>query len=177
MSNIVYIATSIDGYIAGPNGDLDWLHSIPNPDNHDFGFADFMNRIDAIIMGRNTFETVCGFGGDWPYIKPVFVLSNSLRSISGKFKSKTELVKGDISDIEKQLHQKGYKHFYIDGGVTIQNFLKEDKIDEMIINTVPILLGGGAPLFEYLPELIAFDLVTSEVLLNSMVKNHYRRKR
>ena len=79
MPNIVYIATSLDGYIADKSGKLDWLHSIPNPDNLDFGFADFMNRIDAIVMGRNTFETVCGFEGMWPYSKRVFVLKNCCR--------------------------------------------------------------------------------------------------
>jgi dihydrofolate reductase len=176
MPNIVYIGISLDGYIADINGKLDWLQSIPNPDNHDFGFADFMNRIDAIIMGRNTFDTVCDFEGEWPYNKPVFVLSNSLNSIPVKYSGKAELIKGDLSDIESKLYQKGYKRFYIDGGVTIQNFLEEDKIDEMIITTIPILLGGGTPLFGKLPKQKAFELVKSDVLLDAMVKSHYRRK-
>lgn len=72
MSNIVYIATSLDGYIAGPNNDMDWLHQVPNPDGSDFGFADFMANIDALVMGRNTFEMVLSFGVEWPYNKPVF---------------------------------------------------------------------------------------------------------
>jgi dihydrofolate reductase len=76
MSNIVFIATSIDGYIADKDGGLDWLHATPNPDNHDLGYADLMSRIDALVMGRKTFDTVCGFDCDWPYSKPVFVLSN-----------------------------------------------------------------------------------------------------
>ena len=81
MSNIVYIATSLDGYISDKDGGLEWLQMVPNPDNLDFGWADFMSRIDAIVMGRITFETVCGFDCDWPYSKPVFVLSNTLTSL------------------------------------------------------------------------------------------------
>lgn len=176
MSNIVYVGVSLDGFIAGKDGGLDWLQSIPNPDKLDFGFSDFMNRVDAVIMGRKTFDTVCGFEGDWVYSKPVFVLSNTLISIPEKFKGKAELIKENLSDIEKMLSGKGYKNLYIDGGVTIQNFLKEDRIDELIITTIPILLGGGTPLFRNLPNPLEYELVKSEVLLNAMVKNHYRRK-
>ena len=74
MANIVYIATSLDGYIARKDGSIDWLTDIPNPEGSDFGFSAFMERIDGIIMGRGTFETVLSFG-QWPYSKPVFVLS------------------------------------------------------------------------------------------------------
>ena len=85
MSNLVYSATSLDGYISDKDDGLDWLQSIPNPNNLDFGWADFIDRIDAIIMGRKTFEKVCGFDCDWPYSKPVFVLSNSLSSLPHEY--------------------------------------------------------------------------------------------
>lgn len=71
--NSVFIATSLDGFIADKNGGIDWLHSLPNPDNDDMGYGAFMTQIDALIMSRKTFETVCGFDMDWPYTKPVFV--------------------------------------------------------------------------------------------------------
>ena len=77
-SNKVFIATSLDGHIADKNGEIDWLHAIPNPDNIDMGYQDFITQIDAIVMGRNTFETVCNFDMDWPYEMPVFVLSNTV---------------------------------------------------------------------------------------------------
>ena len=80
MANFVYIAQSLDGYIADKNGGLDWLNEIPNPDNSDFGFAEFLNNIDAIVMGRKTFEQVMSFGV-WPYPKPVFVVSTSLKEL------------------------------------------------------------------------------------------------
>ena len=98
-TNRVFIATSIDGYIADKNGGLDWLHSIPNPDNIDMGYAKFNSQIDAIVMGRRTFETVCGFDVDWPYQNPVFVLSNTLKDVPRKFKDKAQVIKGRLKEV------------------------------------------------------------------------------
>ena len=92
MANRVFIATSLDGFTSDRDGALDWLHSVPNPDNLDFGYAAFMEQIDAIVMGRKTFETVCGFDCDWPYTKPVFVLSRSLTSLPEGYEGKAELI-------------------------------------------------------------------------------------
>jgi dihydrofolate reductase len=89
--NIAFIATSLDGYIADKNGGLDWLHSIPNPDQNDMGYELFIKHIDALVMGRTTFETVCNFDIDWPYSKPVFVLSRTLEMIPEKYKDKAAL--------------------------------------------------------------------------------------
>ncbi len=123
MSNIVYIATSLDGYIAGPNNEMDWLHQVPNPDGSDFGFANFMANVDALVMGRNTFEMVLSFGVEWPYNKPVFVLSNTLKSVPEGYQDKVFLVQGALPTVVEQLHQQGYQHLYIDGGKTVQSFL------------------------------------------------------
>lgn len=173
MKNSVFIATSIDGYIADKNGNIDWLHSIPNPDGIDMGYSEFMSQIDALIMGRKTFETVCGFDIDWPYTKPVFVLSNTLKSIPDKFVSKAELIKGDLIEIIKILNSKGFTNLYIDGGTTIQSFLNENLIDEMIITTIPILLGGGTSLFGQLSAPINFRCIESKIFLESVVQNHF----
>lgn len=177
MANIVYIATSLDGYIADKQGGLDWLHSIPNPVQDDFGFATFMNRVDAVVMGRVTFDVVCSFDCPWPYAKPVFVLSQTLSSIPEAFQDKAELVNGSLQTILMQLHDRGYRNLYIDGGKTIQEFLKQDLIDEMIISTVPILLGDGVPLFGELVKPLDFHYLKTDVYLNAIVKNHYRRIR
>ncbi len=177
IKNSVFIATSIDGYIADKNGSLDWLQAIPNPQNIDMGYTNFISNTDAIIMGRKTFETVCSFDIEWPYELPVFVLSNTLQKIEQQLKSKVELVNGSLKKLLKELNQKSYKRLYIDGGGTIQNFLKEDLIDEMIITTMPILLGGGTKLFEELPEHINFELIESKVFLKQIVQNHYQRKK
>jgi dihydrofolate reductase len=175
--NLVFIARSLDGYIADKNGGIDWLTSIPNPDHDDAGFGSFMDNVDALVMGRKTFETVCGFEGEWPYKKPVFVLSKTLNSIPEKYKSKAGLIGGTIPEVLKQLNNSGYNRLYIDGGVTIQSFLKEDLIDEMIITTIPILLGGGAPLFSTLSKALEFEHVETKVFLNQMVQTYYKRKR
>ncbi|MBC7006610.1 dihydrofolate reductase [Photobacterium sp. BZF1] len=175
MANIVYIATSLDGYIADKNGNLDWLHSIPNPEGNDFGFADFMDRVDALVMGRNTFETVCGFDCEWPYSKPVFVISNSLNTIPNNYKDKAFLVNGELRDILTELNSKGFNDLYIDGGKTVQSFMAEGLIDEMIITTIPVILGGGTPLFGETASPVNFALKHSEVLLDTIVKNHYSR--
>jgi dihydrofolate reductase len=177
MSNLVFIATSLDGCISDKNNGLDWLHSIPNPNSYDLGWSAFIERIDALIMGRKTFEAVCGFDCDWPYEKPVFVLSNTLLSLPQEYAGKAELVNGPLTDVIASLNEKGFEHFYIDGGSTIQSFLKEDLIDEMIITVLPILLGGGSPLFKDLSDPLSFELLHTDVLLEAMVQNHYRRKR
>jgi len=175
--NSVFIATSLDGYIADKEGGIDWLHSTPNPDNIDMGYGEFNSQIDALVMGRTTFETVCGFDIDWPYQQPVFVLSNTLTDIPEKFKDKAHLVKGTLTEILEQIHQKGFYRLYIDGGTTIQGFLKEDLIDDMVITTIPILLGGGSQLFTVLPKELEFKHVESKLFLDAIMQNHYQRKR
>ncbi len=175
MKNIVYIATSIDGYIADRNGGLDWLEMIPNPEGDDLGWGNFMASIDAIIMGRKTFDKVCSFDCDWPYPKPVFVLSNSLKEIDRKYVGKVEVISGTLTKICQQLENKGFSNLYIDGGVTIQCFLEADLIDEMIIHTLPILLGGGTPLFGSLTKLKKFSLISAETQLNQIVRSHYKK--
>ncbi|MEE9430718.1 MAG: dihydrofolate reductase family protein [Melioribacteraceae bacterium] len=175
--NSVFIATSLDGYIADKNGGIDWLHSIPNPKNDDMGYVEFTNDIDALVMGRTTFETICGFDVDWPYDKPVFVLSNKLKEIPENHKEKAFLVKGTLTEILDQIYKKGLNKLYIDGGTTIRNFLKEDLIDEMVLTAIPILLGGGSPLFSEHPKELKFELIKTKTYLNQVTQNHYKRKR
>ncbi len=172
----MFIATSLDGYIADKNGGIDWLHAIPNPENNDMGYSAFTAQIDALVMGRNTFETVCGFDIEWPYQKPVFVLSNSLKEIPEKFKDHAVLIKGPLKDVLEKIHSLGHHRLYIDGGTTIQNFLKEDLIDEMIITIIPTLLGGGTPLFTELPNSLNFECIDTKIYLDQVVQNHFKRK-
>jgi len=175
--NSVFIATSMDGFIADKNGGIDFLHAIPNPTGDDMGYVNFMSGIDALIMGRVTFETVCGFDVDWPYDKPVFVLSNSLSEIPESHMGKAFLIKGTLVELLEQIHAKGFHKLYVDGGTTIQQFLKADLIDELVITTIPILLGGGAPLFSDLPKALNFELVNTTTFLEKIVQRHYRRIR
>jgi dihydrofolate reductase len=175
--NSVFIATSLDGYIADRNGGIDWLNAIPNPNNDDMGYVAFCKGIDALVMGRKTFETVLGFDVDWPYKIPVFVLSNKLIEIPESHKDKAFLVKGSLTEILEQIHKKGYGRLYIDGGTTIGNFLKEDLIDELVLTTIPILLGGGSSLFSELPSELKFELLGTKTFLGQITQNHYKRKK
>ena len=151
MANYVYIATSLDGFIATCEGGLDWLSEIPNTEQSYFGYAEFISGIDAILMGRNTFQKVLTFD-TWPYDKPVFVLGNTLVSVPENVADKTEIVNGEVRMLVDQLNKRGYHNLYVDGGSVIQSFLEEDLIDEMIITRVPILLGDGIPLFGKLTQ-------------------------
>ncbi|MDO5969703.1 dihydrofolate reductase family protein [Flavivirga aquimarina] len=175
--NIVFIGKSLDGYIAGKNGELDWLDMIPNPEQNGMGYYDLMEEIDVIVMGKTTFETVISFDIDWPYKKHVFVLSHSLKEVPDNLKDKVTLLHGKESDVLDSIHKKGFNNLYIDGGKTVQNFLKADLIDELRISTIPIVLGGGVPLFDTLPKSLIFNHVKTEVFLNEIVQSHYKRKR
>jgi len=175
--NSVFIATSLDGFIADKNGGIEWLHADPAIENIDMGYDAFMANIDALVMGRMTFETVCGFNIPWPYTKPVFVLSNTLNQIPDKFSSNATLVHGTIPAVLEQLHQQGYHRLYIDGGKTIQGFLNEDLIDDMVITTIPVLLGEGIPLFATVPSTRQFACVESKRYADKVVQNRFVRLR
>jgi dihydrofolate reductase len=140
----VFIATSIDGFIATRDGGLEWLEEYGNPDGQDHGYSDFMARVDAIVMGRRTFEKVLGFGA-WPYEKPVYVLTRAAYLESAS--EKARVVPGGPPDVVEYARAHGHTRLYVDGGRTIQSFLEHDLIDEMIITTIPIVLGSGIPLF------------------------------
>lgn len=177
MSNIVFIGTSLDGYIADKQGGLDWLHALPNPESDDMGYNAHTDRIDALVMGRNTMDMVLSFGIDWPYSKPVYVLSNTLTEVPKELEGKVFLMKGELTQLIENLNSKGINNLYIDGGITIQNFMKEDLIDELIISTIPVVLGGGSPLFGGLVSPLDFTLKGVTTYLDEIVQTHYLRKR
>jgi dihydrofolate reductase len=173
--NYVYIAASIDGYIATKDGGVDWLQESPNPDNDDYGYAEFMKSIDALVMGRNTFEKVLTFG-EWSYDKKVFVLSSSLTEVPDELNGKVELLSGSLNEVLLNINSKGFKNLYIDGGKVIQSFLSEDLITDLIITRIPILLGSGIPLFGKLIEPLRFIHKSTTIYGNALVKSHYTRK-
>lgn len=174
MTNSVYIATSLDGYIATKSGDIAWLEDFPNPSNSDYGYFEFINGIDAIVMGRKTYETVVEMR-PWPYEKKVFVLSNQLIEVPPELVDNVEFVSGDLKTMVKKLGDRGYKNLYVDGGKTIQSFLKKNLIDEFIISTLPILLGSGIPLFGSEHDRAYFQHCSTEVFDGGLVKSHYTR--
>jgi dihydrofolate reductase len=172
--NYVYIAASLDGYIATRNGGLDWLHELPNLDNNDYGYADFISQIDAMVMGRHTYEKVRTFG-DWPYKKKVFVLSSVLKEVPEELVDRVEILSGSPGEIVNDIHSSGFKKLYIDGGITIQKFLENDLVDELIVTRIPILLGDGIPLFGKLDSPLRFTHKNTEIYQQGLIKSHYVR--
>ncbi len=171
--NYIYIATSLDGLIARPDGSLDWLLNLDDPEE-DYGFAEFIDKIDAIVMGRKTFETVLNFD-EWPYSKPMFVLSTTIQNIPSRLHGKVEVLSGDPRIIVEELNSRGFENLYIDGGQTIQRFLRDDLIHEMIITTASVIIGEGIPLFNGLSGDIKFKCKKVEVLNPYLVKHYYER--
>jgi dihydrofolate reductase len=175
MKTTVYVGTSLDGFIARKDGDIDWLVKYQNKEVHD-SYNEFINRIDAMVIGRGTFEKVLGFP-EWPYEKKVFVLSTSLKQIPGTLNEKAILVAMKPAELMNYLSDKGFSNIYIDGGKVIQSFLREDLIDELIITKVPELIGTGIPLFGYLDNDLRFEHIKTNIYSDGLVKSQYKRKR
>jgi dihydrofolate reductase len=176
MSKIVYIATSVDGFIAREDGDINWLSEYENPDNSDFGYSDFMEKIDYLLMGRKTYEKVLTFG-DWVYSKPVIVFTNKLKEVPENLIGKVTFSIKEPEEVLSELDLKNEKNFYIDGGLLIQYFLNKDLIDELIITRIPILLGKGIPLFSNINQELKLKHINTSIYNNTFVKSHYIRIR
>ena len=172
----VYIATSIDGYIATADGDVDWLHELPVPEGDDFGFSDFMADIDALVMGRHSYEKVRSFGV-WPYPCPTFVLTSQDMAIPPDLEGRVEFIAGAPEAVTTKLAARGLHRLYIDGGQVIQSFLAEDLVEQMVITRIPVVLGGGIPLFGELGDPLWFRHEGTEICANALVKSRYRRVR
>jgi dihydrofolate reductase len=175
MKTTVYVGTSLDGFIARKDGDIDWLVKYQNKEVHE-SYNEFINRIDAMVIGRGTYEKVLSFP-EWPYKKKVFVLSTSLKQIPGTLNEKATLVAMKPAALLNYLSDKGFSNIYVDGGKVIQSFLKEDLIDELIITRVPELIGTGIPLFGYLDNDLRFEHIKTNIYSDGLVKSQYERKR
>lgn len=167
----VYIAISLDGFIARKNGKIDWLTG--GEVGADYGYAEFISTIDHIVMGRNTYEKVLTFGG-WPYEKPVIVLTSRNLSIPPGLANKVETLHLPPSELLQELERRGARHIYLDGGVTIQHFLRANLVDEMTITTIPILISEGLSLFGALDRDMKLELLTSQSFKNGFVQNKYK---
>ncbi|SRR5258705_8375112 len=175
MKTTVYVGTSLDGFIARKDGDIDWLTKYQNKDVHD-SYNAFIKSIDALVIGRGTFEKVLTFP-EWPYEKKVFVLSTSLKQIPQILNEKATLLSMKPTAVLNYLSGKNFSNIYIDGGKVIQSFLKEDLVDELIITKVPELIGNGIPLFGYLENDLQFEHILTNVYSDGLVNSHYKRKR
>ncbi len=174
MKISAYVGTSLDGFIARKDGDFAWLSQFAN-DEAIAAYNEFMAPIDAIVIGRGTFEEVLKFP-DWPYDRPVFVLSSSLGELPANAKGKAGILSMPPREIAEHLSNKGFSNIYVDGGTVIQTFLNEGLIDELVIAKAPIIIGNGIPLFGHGDADILFRHIRTVVASNGLVRSYYEKK-
>ena len=175
MKTTVYIGTSLDGFIAKPDGNIDWLTIYGNEDAI-HAYEEFMKGIDAIVIGRGTYEKILSFPS-WPYEIKAFVLSTSLKQLPATLTDKATLLSMKPKDLLNYLSGLDYSSIYVDGGKVIQGFLQEDLIDDLIISKVPVLIGNGIPLFGFLNDDLNFKHIRTEIQPNGLVRSYYKRER
>jgi dihydrofolate reductase len=167
----VFIGTSVDGFIARLNGSFDFL---PEGGGEPHGYNEFFASVDALVIGRKTFEIVLALP-EWPYgDKRVIVLSTQKLDLSKVPAGRVEQMQGSPREIFSKLEGRGMRHIYIDGGVTIQRFLREGLIQRLIITRVPVLIGEGIPLFGSLPKDVRLEHVKTQHYAGGLVKTEYR---
>ena len=167
----VFIGTSLDGFIARHNGEYDFL---PADGGEPHGYAEFIATVDALVIGRKTFETVLAFP-EWPYgDRQVIVLSSrrplDFSTVRG---GRVEQMSGNPAEIIARLAARGFKHFYVDGGLTVQGFLRAGLVQRITITRVPVLIGDGIPLFGSLPHDVQLRHIATQSYASGLVKSEY----
>ena len=167
----VFVGVSLDGFIARPNGEFDFL---PADGGEPHGYAEFIATVDVIVIGRKTFETVLSLP-EWPYgSKRVVVLSSRTLDLSAVRGRPVEQMAGTPAEIVAKLAAQGSRHLYVDGGITVQNFLKAGLIQRITITRVPVLIGSGIPLFGPLQKDIRLHHIATQTYASGLVKSEYQ---
>lgn len=168
MRATVFVGTSVDGFIARRDGRFDFLPDEPEP----HGYEELMASVDTMVLGRNTFELVMSFGS-WPYPKSKRVVVLSSRDVDLPKEQNVEQMSGDPREIVAKLEAKGAKHLYVDGGDTVQRFLRAGMIDRLVITRVPVLIGEGIALFGALPHDVKLRHVGTRTFPSGLVQSEY----
>jgi dihydrofolate reductase len=169
----VYIAVSLDGFIARADGAIDWL-AIVERAGEDYGFKDFNASVDTLVMGRKTYDTALGFDG-WPYAgKRCVVVTNDTTRES---RHGEEFYGGDLVTLFDRLGAEGAKHVYVDGGAVIAQALAAKLIDDVTLSMIPVLLGEGTPLSPKIGQDVHLDLIEHRAFESGLVQLEYRVKR
>ena len=172
----VFIATSLDGYVAREDHQIDWLIKYDS-NGEDHGYDAFIADKDCLVMGRGSYETVRGFS-EWPYNIPVIVMSKSLsqNDIPIELKDKIEISTSSPAELMQALENRGWKKAYIDGGKLVQSFIREGFVTDLCITTIPILIGNGISLFGHINADIDLELKNSQSFQTGMVQSLYAIK-
>ena len=169
---VLYIASSLDGFIAKRNGDITWLDEF-NVEGEDYGYSEFLNGVDIIVMGSKTYEQVLSFG-KWPYesFKTYVLTRRNLDCVDG-----VEFYSGYLDSFVHNIKQQSRKNIWLVGGAMVaQNFLKQRYIDEIILSIIPTILGDGISLFKNEDGEVHLDLLQSKSYRNGVVQLHYAVK-
>lgn len=171
---ILYIAASLDGFIAKPDGDIGWLSRVEAPPE-DYGYAEFVKTVDTVVMGRKTWEKVLGFGIPWPHAgRKCYVLSKT-RTGSDE---NVEFFSGDVADLLTRIRKNEGAHIFCDGGAElVRELVQRDLIDRYVISIIPVLLGDGIPLFRPGRPEQNLTLVKSIAFPSGLAQLHYERWR
>ena len=175
----IFIATSLDGFIARTDGAIDWLNEANSavPDGEDCGFQSFMDSVDTLIMGRKTFQQVLSFG-EWPYgSTPVVVLSRNSISFPPGVPDTVTHSSEPPEDLLGRLSDEGVAYVYVDGGITIQGFITKGLVDEITVTVIPVILGGGIPLFGSLEKDVSLTHVRTTAFHFGFVQTTYSVKK
>jgi dihydrofolate reductase len=170
----VFIAMSLDGFIAREDNDISWLMS-SSAEGEDHGYERFIASIDGVVMGRGTFEKVLTFD-EWPYKKPFVVLSRSLSqsSVPAALAGQVQVMAETPEQVFARTFRQGWKRAYIDGGQVIQSFLRAGLIDDLVVTCIPVLIGSGRPLFGRLPRDVRLDHLGTTAFRSGFVQSTYR---
>lgn len=174
LSGKVFIATSLDGFIAREDHSINWLMDQPE-DPDDRSFHEFMETVDGLVMGANSFRTILGFK-QWIYEKPVIVLSSSLTNadIPDWIIGDVEISNLNVESLVSSLNARGWSSVYVDGGAVIRSFLKAGYIEEITVTKIPVLIGSGIPLFGEIESDIQLELISSKSTGAGFVQSKYR---
>lgn len=174
---ILYIATSIDGYIAKSDGNLDWLTQFPNPTNEDYGYSELLSNCESIIVGSRTFTEISKFDIEWPYSNfKTYVISRQKNFEINT--PNTELYSGDLKGVINYLITNTSKNCWVvGGGKLVESLLNQNLIDEMIISIIPVLIGNGIPLFHKSSSESTWGLVNTKKYDSGVVTLTYTKEK
>ena len=174
-SGHVFIAVSLDGFVAREDHAIDWLTKQETGDE-DLGFAGFMDSVDGIVMGRGSFLNVLSFGVEWPYPKPVIVMSKTLSQddIPEELTGMVRLSKLEPDELMRSLQEDGWARAYVDGAKLVQSFIRGGLIQDLVLTTIPILIGSGIKLFGEIDADIDLELEDVAAFKGGLVQSHYR---
>ena len=174
LRTTVYVGTSVDGFIARLDGSVDFLEA-GGPVDDDMGYGALMASIDVLVMGRNTFDFVVNAGVDWPYgDTTVMVVTSRPLELGGAPAETVESTALGPAELAAELEARGHRHAYVDGGLTVQAWLRAGLVDELVVTRVPVLVGDGIPLFGPLDHDVALEHVDTTVFGAGYVQSRWR---